>query len=42
MFAGSPSEVVPGTRKGIGVKKIMVTIFFINKKLLIASDLPTY
>jgi hypothetical protein len=40
MFAKSPVDVVPRTRKGIGVKKTKVTIFFTNKKLSITSDLP--
>jgi hypothetical protein len=40
MFAKSPGDVVPKTRKGIGVKKTMVTISCTNMKLLIASDLP--
>jgi hypothetical protein len=40
MFAKSPSDVVPRTRKGIGVKKTGITIFFTHRKLLIAKDLP--
>jgi hypothetical protein len=40
VFAESPGDVVPRMRKGIGVKKTMVAIFFPDKKLLISSDLP--
>jgi hypothetical protein len=41
MFAHSPGDVIPRKRKAIGVKKTMFTIFFTNKKLLIAEYLPT-
>jgi hypothetical protein len=40
MFASSPGDVTPRTRKGIGVEKTMFTIFFTNTKLLVAEDLP--
>jgi histone-lysine N-methyltransferase SETMAR len=40
MFAKSPGDVVPRTRKGIGVKKTTITIFFTNRKLFIAKDFP--
>jgi hypothetical protein len=40
MFAKSPHDVTPRTRPGIGVKKAMSTVFFTNRKLLIADDLP--
>jgi hypothetical protein len=39
IFAKSPGDVVPRARKGIGVKKTMITIFFTHRKLLIAKDL---
>jgi hypothetical protein len=39
MFVNSPGNVIPRTRKEIGMKKIMFTIFFINMKLLIAEYL---
>jgi hypothetical protein len=40
MFAKSPGSVVPRTRKEIGMKKTIFTIFFTNRKLLIAEHLP--
>jgi histone-lysine N-methyltransferase SETMAR len=40
MFAKSPGDVTPRTRQEIGVKKTMFTIFFTNRKLLIAEYLP--
>jgi hypothetical protein len=40
MFAKSPGDVTARTRQGIGVKKTMFTIFFTNRKLLIAEYLP--
>jgi hypothetical protein len=40
MFAKSPGDVIPGTRKEIGVKKVIRTIFVTNRKLLIAEYLP--
>jgi hypothetical protein len=40
MFAKSPHDVTPRRRTGIGVKKTMLTIFFTDRKLLIAGDLP--
>jgi hypothetical protein len=40
VFAKSPGDVIPRTRKEIGMKKIMGTIFFTNRKLLIAECLP--
>jgi hypothetical protein len=39
MSATSPDDVIPRTRKQIGVKNIMFTIFFTNRKLLIAEYL---
>jgi hypothetical protein len=40
MFARSPGDAIPRKRKDIGVKNTMFTIFFANKKLLIAKYLP--
>jgi hypothetical protein len=40
MFVKSPRDVIASTRKEIGVKKTMFTIFVINRKLLIAEGLP--
>jgi hypothetical protein len=40
MFVKSPDDVIPRTRKEIGVKKTMFTIVFTNRKLLIAEHLP--
>jgi hypothetical protein len=40
MFAKSPGDAIPKTRKEIGVKKTMSTIFFTNRKSLIAEYLP--
>jgi histone-lysine N-methyltransferase SETMAR len=40
MGAKSPGDVTPRTRQGIGVKKTMFTIFFTDKKLLIADYHP--
>jgi hypothetical protein len=40
MFVKSPRDIIPRTRKEIGVKKTMFTIFFANRKLLIAEHLP--
>jgi hypothetical protein len=34
MSAKSPSDVIPRTRKEIGVKKTMFVIFFASRKLL--------
>jgi hypothetical protein len=39
MFAKSPGDVVPITRKGIGANKNMDTSFLTDNNLLIASDL---
>jgi hypothetical protein len=39
MFVKSPHDVTRRTRPGIGVKKTMFTIFFTNRKLLIAEHL---
>jgi hypothetical protein len=39
MFANSPGDVIPRTREEIGVEKTMFTIFFTNRKLLIAEYL---
>jgi hypothetical protein len=40
MFVKLPHDVIPKTRKEIGVKKTMFMIFFTNRKLLIAEYLP--
>jgi hypothetical protein len=40
MFAKSPHDVTPRTRPGIGVKKTILMVFFTNRKLLIANDVP--
>jgi hypothetical protein len=40
VFLKSPRDVIPRTRKEMGVKKTMFTIFFTNGKLLIAEYLP--
>jgi hypothetical protein len=40
MFTKSPGDVVAKTRKGVGVKQTMVTIFFTDKQFLIAGGLP--
>jgi hypothetical protein len=40
MFAKSPGDVIPRTRKAIGVKRTRFIIFFTNRKLLIAEYLP--
>jgi hypothetical protein len=40
MFAKSPADVMPRTRKGIGVKKNMAIISLLMRKLLIACDIP--
>jgi hypothetical protein len=40
MFVKSPRDVISRTRKEIGVKKTMFTIFFTNRELLIAEYLP--
>jgi hypothetical protein len=40
MFAKSPHDVTLRTKRGIGVKKTMFTVFFTTRKLLIADDLP--
>jgi hypothetical protein len=40
MFVKSPRDVISRTRKEVGVKKTMFTIFFTNGKLLITEYLP--
>jgi hypothetical protein len=40
MFVNSPCNVIPRTRKEIGVKKTRFTIVFTNRKLLVAEYLP--
>jgi hypothetical protein len=40
MFAKSPGDVTPRTSQGIGMKKTTFTLFFTNRKLLIAEYLP--
>jgi hypothetical protein len=40
MFAKSPGDVIPRTRKETGVKKKMFTILFPSRKLLIAGYIP--
>jgi acyl-CoA hydrolase len=40
MFAKSPGDVIPRTRKEINMKKTMFTIFVTNRRLVIAEDLP--
>jgi hypothetical protein len=40
IFATSPGDVIPRTRKEIWMNKIMFTIFFTNWKLLIAECFP--
>jgi hypothetical protein len=40
MLAKRPGDGIPRTKKEIGVKKTMFTIFFTNRKLLIAEYLP--
>jgi hypothetical protein len=40
MFAKLPRDVITRTRKEIDVKKTIFTIFFTNRKLLIAEYLP--
>jgi hypothetical protein len=37
IFAKSSGDVIPRTRNGIGVTKTMFTVFFTNRKLLIAE-----
>jgi hypothetical protein len=37
MIAKSPGDVIPRTGNEIGVKQTMFTIFFTNRKLLIAE-----
>jgi hypothetical protein len=39
-FAKSPGDVIPRTRKEIGVERTMFTLFFTNRKFLIADHLP--
>jgi hypothetical protein len=41
MFVKSPCDVISRTRKEIGVKKTMFTIFFTNRKLFIAKYAQT-
>jgi hypothetical protein len=40
MFAKSPGDDTPRAKQEIGVKKNMFTIFFTNRKSLIAEYLP--
>jgi hypothetical protein len=40
MFSKSPGDLIPRTRKEIGVKQTVFPIFFTNRKLLIAKYLP--
>jgi hypothetical protein len=40
MLVRLPRDVIPRTRKEISVKKTMFTLFFTNRKLLIAEYLP--
>jgi hypothetical protein len=40
MFAKSPGDIIPRTRKEIAVKKTRFIVFSINKKLMIAEYLP--
>jgi hypothetical protein len=39
MFVKSPHDVIPRTREEIGVKKTIFTLFFTNRKLLMAEYL---
>jgi hypothetical protein len=40
MFIKSPRDLIPRTRKEIGVKKTRFTIVFTNRRLLITEYLP--
>jgi histone-lysine N-methyltransferase SETMAR len=40
MFVKSPRDVIPRTKKEIGVKKTRFTLLFTNRKLLIAGYIP--
>lgn len=42
MFARSAAEVPPRTREPIGAKKIMITIFFSPRELIVLDVLPRY
>jgi histone-lysine N-methyltransferase SETMAR len=41
MFVKSPREVISRTRKEMGVKRTLFTIFFTNRNVLIAEYVPT-
>jgi hypothetical protein len=40
MFARSLADVIPVTRKAIGAKKIMITLFFTARKLIVLTVTP--
>jgi hypothetical protein len=40
MFAHSAANAIPGTRQAVGAKKIMITVCFTAKKLLMFDVLP--
>jgi hypothetical protein len=40
MFARAPSEVIPRTWQTINTKKIMITIFFTARQLILLDVLP--
>jgi hypothetical protein len=40
MFARSPVDLIPRTRRAIGVKKIMITLFFTARKLIVVDVMP--
>jgi hypothetical protein len=40
MFSRSPADVIPRTRQAIGAKKIMITVFFTARKLIVLDVMP--
>jgi hypothetical protein len=40
MFVKSPVDVVPRPKKGFGMKRAVVTLFFTDKKMPMTSDVP--
>ena len=40
IFACSPADVIPRTRQAMGAKKIMMTLFFTGRRLIVLDIMP--